>query len=186
MEQRYLCFAVFGQMLRNDPGMADPGLLQAAVAAGLTNEDGRARSEVSSVYQTLSFERLKPLLPAILAAVAEPSPSGEMFADTVRVRGLQLLAKHHVEEGIDACVDYIRTQNKWASEKRTPELLAILESYGSHARRTIPDLRKIAEMFDQGEEGFPGHLSKQKAQMLREAVIRIEAATERPELMRLK
>ena len=75
----------------------------------------------------------------------------------------ELLAKHHIEEGMKASVDYIRTQNKWASEKRTPQLLKILQTYGAHAKAFVPELRKIADTFAKGEEGFPGNLSKQKA-----------------------
>ena len=186
MEQRYLCFAVFGQMLRNSTEGADPELLRKAVAASLRNQDGRARGEVSKIYQVLPYEQLKPLLPAIHQAVVEPSESGEMIADTVRVRGLELLAKHHIEEGMKAAVDYIRTQNKWASEKRTPQLLQVLQTYGAHAKVFIPDLRKIAETFDKGEEGFPGHLSKQKTVMVREAAKALEASTDRPELTSLR
>jgi hypothetical protein len=186
MEQRYLCSAVFGKMLRNSAEGADPKLLQKAVAAGLQNEDGRARGEVSNIYSILPYEQLKPLLPAIHRAVVEPAPSGEMFADGVRIRGLELLSKHRITEGMKACVDYIRSQNKWASEKRTPELLKILQSYGVHAKAFIPQLREIADTFDKGEEGFPGHLSKQKAQMVREAVKAIESAQEKPELIRLQ
>lgn len=186
MEQRFLCFAIFGKMLRESPQSADPELLQQAVLAGLQNEDGRARSEVSNIYLTLPYDQLKPLLPAIHRAVVEPSPSGEMFADAVRIRGLELLAKHHLEEGMKACVDYISSQNKWASEKRTPRLLKILQTYGAHAKAFIPELHEIARTFDKGEEGFPGNLSKQKARMVREAIQAIEASHERPELGRLK
>jgi len=186
MEQRYLCFAIFGRMLKNSVEGVDPDQLRKAVVAGLQNQDGRARGEVSNVYQNLPPEQLKPLLPAIHRAVVEPAPSGIMFADSVRVSGLELLAKHRVEEGMAACVDYIRSQNKWASEKRTPILLRILQSYGAHAKSFIPELLKIADSFDQGEEGFPGHLSKQKAVMLREAVKEIEASQERPELTRMQ
>jgi hypothetical protein len=172
-------------MLRNSTEGADPELLRKAVAAGLRNQDGRARGEVSNIYQVLPYEQLKPLLPAIHQAVVEPSESGEMFADTVRVRGLELLAKHRIEEGMKAAVDYIRTQNKWASEKRTPQLLKILQTYGAHAKAFVPELRKIADTFDKGEEGFPGHLSKQKAVMVREAITAIDSSKERPELTRL-
>ena len=41
-------------------------------------------------------------------------------------------------------------------------------------------------MFDRGEENFPGNLSKQKAQMVREAITAIEASQERPELTRIR
>ena len=186
MEQRFLCFAIFGKMLRQSPDGADPELLRQAIVAGLQNEDGRARSDVSNLYLTLPYEQLKPLLPAIHRAVVEPSPSGEMFADGVRIRGLELLAKHHIGEGMKACVDYIRSQNKWASEKRTPQLLKILQSYGAHAKALIPELHAIADTFDKGEDGFPVQLSKQKARMVRDAIREIEAAESMPALSPLK
>lgn len=185
MEQRYLCFAVFGEMLKNSLDGVNRDPLFKAVAAGLQNEDGRARSDIAHIYKKLSFEEIKPLLPVVLRAVVEPAPSGEMFGDGIRIAGLEVLASHHVGEGMKASVDYIRTQNKWASEKRTPELLKILHSYGAHAEVFIPELREIANTFDRGEAGFPGHLSKQKAAMLREAVKTIEASQDRPKLIRL-
>jgi hypothetical protein len=186
MEQRFMTFAVFDQMLKNSLDGVDRDQLRKAVAAVLHNEDGRARGSVPGIYQKLSPEDLKPILPAVLDAVVTPAPSGEMFADGVRVGGLKVLAKYHIEEGMKACVDYIRDQNKWASEKRTPELLAILQTYGAHAQAFIPELEKIAVSWDGGEKDYPGHLSKQKAQMLRDAVQAIKAATDRPELTRIR
>jgi hypothetical protein len=186
MEQRYLCFAVFGQMLKNSLAGVDRDQLYKAVAAGLRNQDGRARSDIAQIYKQLSYDEIEPLLPEVLRAVVEPAPSGIMFADGIRVAGLEVLAAHHVDEGMKACVDYIRSQNKWASEKRTPVLLRILQSYGAHAQAIVPQLRAIAASFDQGEAGFPGHLSKQKAAMLRDAAIAIESTQERPELTRIR
>ena len=99
MEQRYLCFALFdrrdGMLGRSLEGV-DREALVAAVGAGLENEDGRARGSIGSVYQHLSDEEIKPLLPAIHRAVVEPAPSGIMFADQIRIAGLRLLAKHRV------------------------------------------------------------------------------------------
>ena len=185
MEQRYLCFSVFGTMLNRSLDGVDRGLLLSAVAAGLRNEDGRARSSIAEVYKMLSYGEIEPLLPAILDAAAKPAPSGEMFADGIRVAGLEVLAAHHVAEGIPAITDYIMNQNKWASEKRTPELLKILVSYGVNAKSAIPELRKAAEIFDSGEKDFPKRLSADKAADVRKAVAEIEAATEKPELRRI-
>ena len=53
------------------------------------------------------------------------------------------------------CVNYTRTQNPWASEHRTPELMKILLSYGSHAKSAIPELTRIADYFEKGEKDFP-------------------------------
>lgn len=186
MEQRYLCFSIFETMLKNSLDGVDRALLNKAVAAGLRNEDGRARSSIASVYKLLSFEEIEPLLPAILDAAAKPAPSGEMFSDGIRVAGLEILAAHHIAEGIPACTGYILNQNKWASEMRTPELLKILVSYGSNAKSAIPALREIAEIFDKGEKNFPKHLSVGKAADVRKAIAEIETAKDMPELKRIR
>lgn len=189
MQQRYLCFALFeqgGGLLGRSLDGVDRDALFKAVRAGLRNQDGRARGSIGSVYRNLPFEDIEPLLPAVLQAVLEPAPSGEMFADQIRVEGLRLLAKHRVREGIAACVTYTRGQNPWSSEKRTPELMKILLEYGAHAKPVIPELRKIADYFEKDEKDFPKRLMLEKAQSVRETILAIEASTELPELISLK
>ena len=153
MQQRYLSFALFdgGGMLSRSLEGVDRAALYQAVRAGLKNQDGRARGSLGSVYRHLSVEEIKPLLPAIHQAIIEPAPSGEMFADSIRVEGLRLLAKHRIEEGIRACVNYTRDQNPWASEHRTPELMEILLGYGTHAKSVVPELTRIAHYFEKDE-----------------------------------
>ena len=164
----------------------DQQQLYEAVRAGLKNEDGHARSSLGSVYRNLSEEAIKPLFPAILQAVVEPAPSGEMFADGIRVEGLRVLAKYHVEDGMHACVDYIKVQNPWSSENRTPELTEILTSYGAHAQVVLPQLERLAEDFADGEPDFPRDLSRKKAAFIRDAIEQIQSSQERPELIQLR
>lgn len=187
MQQRYLCFVLFerdGMLGRSLDGVDRPALYK-AVRAGLQNQDGRARGSIGSVYRRLSFEEIKPLLPAVLEAIVEPAPSGEMFADTIRVEGLRLLAQHHIEEGMNALVNYTREQNPWESQIRTPELMKILLTYGSHARAVVPELARIARYFEKEEKDFPPKLMRQKAESVREAIRAIEASTDTPELIRI-
>lgn len=189
MEQRYLCFTLFdrrGGMLWRSLDGVDREALYAAIRAGLRNEDGRARSAVGSIYEQLSFETLEPLLPAIFEATMEPSPSGIMFADGVRVSGLKLMAKHRIEAGIGACVHYVRHQKQHGSEKRVPQILKILIGYGAHAQTGIPELLQTADYFDNDEQDFPKKLSRRKATAVRDAVRTIRAATERPPLIRIR
>lgn len=188
MQQRYLSFALFdsGGMLSRSLEGVDREALYEAVRAGLRNQDGRARGSLGSVYRNLSAVEIKPLLPAIYQAIIEPAPSGEMFADSIRVEGLRLLAKHHIEEGISACVNYTRDQNPWASEHRTPELMKILLSYGTHAKAVIPELTQIADYFEKDERDFPKELMLRKAKCVRETIRAIEASTDSPELIDLK
>lgn len=188
MQQRYLCFALFSQdggMLRRSLEGVDRTLLAKAVQAGLKNEDGRARESVGSIYSKLTFEEIKPLLPAIMEAISHPAPSGEMFADEIRMEGLKVLAKHHIEEGIPACVNYATAQNPWSSENRTPELMKILVGYGAQAKTAIPELQKIASNWDKGEPDFPKHLSLKKSKAVRDTISAIEASTDNPKLIRI-
>lgn len=186
MQQRYLAFVLFGErdgLLSRSLEGVDRELLYSAVRAGLKNEDGRARGSIGSIYLRLSYEEIKPLLPAILEAIVKPAPSGEMFADGVRVEGLKVLSKHHIKEGIGACVNYTTAQNPWASQKRTPELMKILVTYGAQAKSVVPDLKKIAARFEKGEPDFPRALSLQKAEAVREAIRAIETSNDYPELL---
>lgn len=187
MEQRYLCGAVFDKMLTDTKRLkgVDPEQLRIAIARGLQNQDGHARSKVSRIYQRLSFDEIKPLLPAILDAITKPAPSGEMFADGVRLQGLRVLAAHHIRDGIMACADYVRTQNPWDSQSRIHDILKILLEYGAHAQVAIPHLRASAVYFEDDEQDFPKELSRQKAAAVREAIATIEAATDRPALRRI-
>ena len=188
MQQRYLSFALFddGGMLSQSLDGVDREALYKGVKAGLKNQDGRARGSIGSVYRNLSFEEIKPILPAIYQAIIEPAPSGEMFADSIRVEGLRLLANHRIEEGISACVNYTRDQNPWDSQERTPELMKVLISYGTHATSVIPELTKIAHYFEKDEPNFPPKLMRMKAKCIRETIRAIEASTESPKLNQLK
>ena len=64
--------------------------------------------------------------------------------------------------------------------------MKILTLYGASAKPAIPELRKIAETFDNGEEGFPLALSKQKAAAVREAIQNIESSKETHTLIRIR
>ncbi len=188
MEQRYLCGAVFDKMLTDAEKLegVDLDKLRTAILRGLQNQDGRARGQVSRIYQRLTFEEIRPLLPAIRDAIIKPAPSGEMFADGVRLAGLKLLAVHHIEDGISASADYILTQNPWASQERIREILPILFQYGAHSQSVIPKLREAVNYFEQREPDFPKALSLQKASDVREAITKIEGSQDRPELKQLK
>lgn len=188
MQQRYLTFALFdrgGMLSRSLDGVDRPSLYK-AVQAGLKNQDGRARGNIGSIYRHLSLEDIRPLLPAIHEAIVQPAPSGEMFADQIRVEGLRLLAQHHIEEGMSALVKYTRDQNPWSSQNRTPELMKILLTYGSHAKAVIPELTKLAHYFEKEEKDFPPKLMIEKANSVRETIRAIESSTNAPQLIKLQ
>ena len=179
---RFVAFALFGQLLPRLKSFddVDKDQLLKAISQGLQNQDGRARSEISDVYGRLSYQQIRLLLPAILEGIKTPAPSGEMFADGVRLNGFKLLASHQIEEGMQAAADYLRTQNPWASEHRTPEILEALDAYGAEAQVIIPHLEEAEPIFHQGEVNFPIKLSKQKARAVHDAIQKIKSAKDHP------
>lgn len=145
MEQRYLCSVVFSQLLNKHPlTNVDAKLLQKAIIASLKNQDGRARSVVGTIYDKLSYEQLKPLLPAIHEAIVKPAPSGEMFASGIRLSGCEILAKHHYAEGMKLSLDVLELDN-WGKKDRIPRVIKALQSYEGSAKVILPDLRKVLE-----------------------------------------
>ena len=185
MERRYLCFALFnrGGLLNRSLDGADRGLVLEAMKVGLLNEDGRARGAISGMYSRLSDDEIASIMPDIKRSVVEPSASGIMFSDGSRMDGLKLLAEHKIDAGIDATMYWIKTQNHWGSQKRTPELLNILLGYGAHAKRCIPELEKLQNQFDAGIPNyFPKQLSKQKAEDVGKAIAKLQTTTQKPEL----
>ncbi|RPG13843.1 MAG: acetylesterase [Phycisphaera sp. TMED9] len=145
MQQRYLCFALFNRregMLGRSLEGVDPDTLQAAIAAGLQNQDGRARGTFDSVYRNLSLESIKPLLPAIHQAIIEPAPSGIMFADEIRLSGLDLFAKHGIAEGVPWCVTMVDPE-RWGMGNRIERCLNALRVYGGAAASQIPRLKAL-------------------------------------------
>ena len=145
MQQRYLCFALFNQrggMAGRSLDGVDRQSLYAAVKAGLRNEDGRARGSIGSVYRNLSYEEIEPLLPAIHQAVIEPAPSGIMFADGIRLSGLEILAKHRIKEGVPLCLNIMDIE-RWGKRRRITECLKILQTYGGVAQPMLPKLAEL-------------------------------------------
>jgi hypothetical protein len=183
MEQRYLSFFIFGNMLKSIPvSEIDQNLLQKAIAAGLQNQDGRARGSISGIYDKLSHEQLKPILPAIHLAIAKPSPSGEMFAGQVRVAGLKLFAKHKIAEGLPLCIPVMDIES-WGKQDRIAGVLGAIETYGAGAKSILPDLKKLET--DLRKHSEAKNLAA-LADRVKTIIEKLEASTETVELRSLK
>ncbi len=184
MQQRYLCFALFANregLLRGSLDGVDRDALYEAVRAGLGNEDGRARGAIGSVYGKLSYEEVEALLPAIHHAVVEPSPSGVMFADDIRLRGLEVLAKYKIKEGMSLCIDVIEF-DRWGEGRRLEKCLSILQLYGGAAREVLPKLKILEEQMM--TQRHPKPTAKQR-EIFKQTVSLIENDKSPPELRSL-
>ncbi len=164
MEQRYLSFAVFGKMLKNSLEGVDRDLLREAVVAGLQNQDGRSRGTVGRIYQQLTYEEIRPLLPAIHEAIVVPAPSGIMFASGVRLQGIAILAKHRIREGMPLCIQIMEI-HKWGKKSRITRCLGTLGTYGAAAKPVLPQLRQLEKDL----------LAHREARMLKPAIEQVQA-----------
>ena len=178
MEQRYLSFAVFGKLLRKSLDGVDETLLQKAIVAGLQNQDGRARGTIGGIYQKLSYEKIKPLLPAIHEAIVTPAPSGIMFASGVRVSGLEVLATHRIKEGLPLCLEVMEL-TKWGKNGRIKRCLDALEKYGPAAKSLLPKLKQLEEDLSSHREA---KMLKAHTERVRKIIQSLEKTTDKVEL----
>ena len=123
----------------------DPPALAAAVKSILANEDGRTRGLLTTVTAHLKDDaQLAAYLPAILAVTRKSAPSGIMFADNIRMAGLDLLSRMRIREGMALCIEQMEP-DRWAQNRRIPRCLASLKRYGGNARTLLGRLKKVRE-----------------------------------------
>jgi hypothetical protein len=169
-------------MLKRSLADVDRELLRKAVAAGLENQDGRARGEVGGIYQLLTYEEVRPLLPVIHEAIVKPAPSGIMFASGVRLHGLDLLAKHRIREGMALCIN-VMDIDKWGKRDRISRCIRTLGTYGGAAKPLLSRLRQLEK--DLLAHSEARGLAPQIAQ-LRKLIADIESAKDAPPLRGLR
>ena len=186
IEQRYLTQIIFNSksgMLKKSLQGVEPKALYAAVEAGLQNEDGNSRQSIASVYKNLSYEELKPLLPAIEKATRKAAPSGVMFSHKIRVSGVELFSKHRIEEGMQLCIDVIAI-DQWNSPARISQCLKALGNYGGNAKPILPQLKPIRERLEAGTKKGNAK-AKRQLKLLNETVAKIRNDKNPPKLRSL-
>ncbi|MBL8826118.1 MAG: hypothetical protein JNM18_03980, partial [Planctomycetaceae bacterium] len=67
---------------------------------------------------------------------------GEMFADGIRLAGLDLLSRLQIREGMALGVALIEP-DRWGERNRTGRCLAYLQRYGANAKPLLPQLDEI-------------------------------------------
>jgi len=182
MAQRAASEALFsrrGGILSQSLDGVDRELLYPAIQSILQNEDAHARGPVGDVYGRLTDDDLAVLMPDVLAAIEKLAPSNEMFADGVRLAGLDLLSRLHVREGMTLCVDVIEP-SRWGQGRRLPACLAYLSRYGGHAREVLP---RLVELRGQYERTHRGRGPNESVSQLDKAIAAIEASTDLPALV---
>jgi hypothetical protein len=184
MQCKYLAYALFsgggGDGLPRAPGLlansmegVDRELLYPVIRKMFTNPDGWVRSSLGSIFKTLSTEELKSLLPDITKVANDTAPSGEMFAQAIRVDALRFMAQNKIPEGLPVFVEYARTQNGWG--RQTLEVLPLLKHYGAMARKILPELKELQKVW-KAEETAAKQTGKTRSSVAEDVIKAIEAA----------
>ncbi len=180
-----LSAALFEGPLKNSLKDINPKLLYPVIRIIAQNPDGWARCRFRGYFENqLTVQDVQALGPDIFAAVKTPSPADTMFANEIRMGGMKSLVKYRFQEGIEACVILAKFQGGHGSETRTGEIMKDLVSYGTAARRVVPDLKELMAQFNDEcrNGGFPEDCNKLRVTSVEEAIKAIEAATTQPEL----
>jgi HEAT repeat protein len=158
----------------------DRDLLYPAVKSVLDNEDGYTRGQLSRVLGNLTDRDLIALLPTIVKSIENLAPSNEMFADQIRLAGLNLLSSLHIREGMPLCVSVIEF-DRWGN--RMTKCLEYLNRYGVHAKKMMPQLQKMREKMVGTLRGGEKH---KRVQELDRAIAKIKNNTASPTILDLK
>ena len=153
--------------------------LYPALQSLLEHEDSIARSTAARTYKNLNEKDLVELLPHIVRAIEGPAPSNEMFADGVRLSGIDLLSRLHIREGMALSVALIEP-DRWGERTRSKDCLVYLQRYGTHAKAMLPKLREL--------RAYLADVKKVPAENMKqfdERLAAIEASTETPTLVGL-
>jgi Family of unknown function (DUF6288)/HEAT repeats len=153
--------------------------LYPAIQSLLENEDAVARGSLARVYGKLNDRDIVAVLPSVIEAVENLAPSNEMFADGIRLAGLDLLSRLHVREGMDLCVKVIEPE-RWGFGRRLPGCLEALTRYGANAQVILPKLQDIRAGLVQTERDKD---SAETVKALDKAIAEIAASTAFPALV---
>lgn len=190
--QRSACIALFSprpgkreprSILAESLDGVDRELLYPAVKAVLENEDGATRGSLRPIYARLNDRDVAALLPAIVKAIKQPAPSGEMFADGIRLAGLDLLSRLRIREGMAMCVELMEP-DRWGQTNRVPRCLEYLARYGANAKPFVPQLREMRQAVIR-KDPRKGEKHESVA-AIDKAVAKIEGDTKPPSLLNLK
>jgi Family of unknown function (DUF6288) len=208
-------FIKYGLLKYHNIEAKDRPLLVPAMKAWLANQNSRVRQLVTdTVYDMLTEQELAQLWKDIYHSARHTSVSGVGRAGAVSTDGIELLAKHRAEEGMNLAVWYMRWQREHGSKIRMPMLAEALESYGANAQPFLPYLEQHLAYFkanskpsrtkaSQDEEvkegddngGGKGKGSKKKkekaekedpCEVIAAAIEKIKKSNDRPKLMSIK
>lgn len=128
----------------------DRELLYSGITKLLHDPSGRTRGCGAFAFQYFNREDTAAMAQEIYDAVKTSSIGYKMFEDTPRSRGLALMARFSLKEGIPLCFETFGLK-RWGSGSRVPARFQTLQAYGGYAKPYLPQLREMRSKWKSGE-----------------------------------
>lgn len=140
-----------GQIGERLMALEDRGLVLDALRQMLRHEDPWVIQRIVRVLDQLPQEEWTRLMPAILDAGANDTPSNMMFMMDARLSCLAMASEHRIHEAMQPLAD-IATLGGWGHPRFAPKALGQLAAYGSAAAEYLPQLRQAREATVENEQ----------------------------------
>ena len=154
----------------------DRKLLYSGISKLLNDPSGRTRGSGAYAFQFFNRQDVAAMAQEIYHAIQTRSLGYKMFEDLPRARGLDLMARFYIKEGIPLSIETLGI-GRWGGADRFNARFKTLQAYGGHAKPFLPQLIELRKQFKPGTQ----------RDMLEETIKLIETddATKRPPLISL-
>jgi len=118
----------------------DRDILYPAIARLAKSRSGRIRGCGVYAFKFFDREDVKMMAQEIYDVTATRAPDFTMFSERPRGRGMDLMARHGIADGVKLCADSL-LGGGWGGYWREPHHFLTLQTYGRLARTELPRLR---------------------------------------------
>ena len=128
----------------------DRELLYSSLKELLTDSSGRTRSSAAYAFNYFTKEDTAMMAQSIYDVILTPALNYKMMDGGARARGLELLARLNIEEGLSLCWESFDL-NRWGMVMRAPARLKTFQAYGGNAKPYLPKLKELRNKWKKGE-----------------------------------
>ena len=119
----------------------DRDILYPAIAKLSKSRSGRIRACGVYAFKYFNREDVMMMAQEIYDLTKTKAPDYVMFSERARGRGMDLMARHQITDGVELCVDSL-LGGGWGGAWREPHHFLTLQSYGRTAQSALPGLKE--------------------------------------------
>jgi len=151
---------------------ANRPLFVPALKVLLANPNGASRGWASNwAFKQLTPEEIKLLWGDIYLATRYQGPSCKMWSGQVKEDGMRLMIKYRIAEGLEILATAL------AKGRMSKTTLQNISTYGSHAKRYLPEFKKGAAVLSKHKKKN----MREKGESVQKFIKKIEAMPDNPE-----